>query len=178
MRWNASYANTCVISIMLAAFPRMCVRFACGYAQRALESININHHIRQIGQGLLLFLQLRAELLYRHTACKEENLLAHLQEVRFLFQCAFKGLTRYQLQQLILETLCFCRSAISPFMAFFTSVRNQEPVDLVRAFKDTVDAGVLIDAFHLVLLDIPIAPVNLYRLVCPRYRVLPNRTPC
>lgn len=86
--------------------------------------------------------------------------------MRLLLQRAFEQLPRDEGQQVGLQRHRLLHQRQLAFhRAFDQRARDEQTVDLVRAFENPVDPGVPIDAFNPVLLNKAVPAVNLHALI-------------
>jgi len=110
--------------------------------------------------------KLRTKSLCRHSRCKQTDFLRVFHEHFFLCKCFIADFFRHHHKQFFLKSLRLFKQWKFAFHRFLQErSRNDHPVDFICSFENTVDAGVTVDALHLVFLHEAIAAVQLDRFI-------------
>src|SRR5215813_23715 len=152
----------------LVSFDAVALDQLQGAAKGAVHQVGLDDDVGDPGQDHLLFFNRLHELLRGGPERGQRDLL----RVRHQFalfgerRVVFFDVERRPGQQLLLK---FLRGGQQRQLALHRALeqhpRNQQPVDLVRAFEDTVDAVVAIYGFDRIAAGEPVAAVNLHRFV-------------
>ncbi len=125
------------------------------------------------GENFLLLLERRPELLIRDAEREERDFLGVFDQSRVFATARCK---RWPGQNLGLQLLHrFHQRQLAALRALQQHAGGEQPVDLVGAFENAVDARIAIRALHDVILMVAVAAVDLDALHRSRSRASPTR---
>src|SRR5262247_576878 len=168
-------ARHCVVDVEpgrvnrgLVSFDAVALDQLQGAAQGAVHQIGLDDDVCDPGQDHLLFFERLHELLRGGSERGQRDLLRVRNQFAFLGErrVVFFDVERRPGQQLFLK---FLRGGQQGQLTFHRALEqhsgDQQPVDLVRAFEDAVDAVVAVDRLDRVAAGEAVAAVNLHGLV-------------